>query len=67
LFLTGVQFAFQNLLARLVFATGLVERVGERMTWREWSKLGSWTADAAAVAEQQQSSSRAVLAAIKGC
>jgi hypothetical protein len=40
LFLTGVQFAFQNLLAKCVFATGVVQRVGERMTWREWGKLG---------------------------
>lgn len=41
LLLTGVQFACQNVLARLVFASGLVQRVGERMTWRDWSRLGA--------------------------
>lgn len=60
LFLTGVQFAFQNLLARLVFATGLVERVGERMTWREWSKLGEWHT-------AQRSRQRRAAAATQAC
>ncbi|WIA14322.1 hypothetical protein OEZ85_002852 [Tetradesmus obliquus] len=39
LLLTGVQFFFQHLLARLVFSTGLIKRTGSPFTWREWGKL----------------------------
>lgn len=41
LLLTGVQFFFQHLLARLVFSTGLIQRTGSPFTWREWGKLGA--------------------------
>jgi hypothetical protein len=41
LLMTSVQFFFQHLLARAVFATRLLERVGEPLSWRDWSRLGA--------------------------
>jgi hypothetical protein len=45
LLLTGVQFFFQHILARLVLATGLIKRTGSAFTWREWGKLGAQAVD----------------------
>eukprot|EP00798_Chlamydomonas_sp_ICE-L_P015942 gene15942-22074_t len=40
LLMSGVQFAFQNLLAKLVFKLGIIERhKREKMSWREWSRM----------------------------
>ncbi len=38
LFMTGVQFIFQHVFARAVFASGLAVRCGDRRTWMDWSK-----------------------------
>lgn len=39
LLMSGVQFAFQTLLAKAVFGTGLMKRTASAMTWRDWGRL----------------------------
>jgi len=41
LFMSGMQFGFQALLAKLVFRTGLMQRVGQQLSWQEWSRNGA--------------------------
>jgi len=41
LLMSGVQFAFQACLAKLVFASGAMKRSAPAMSWREWCRLGA--------------------------
>jgi len=38
LFMSGVQFAMQHVLARAAFASGLAAREGNELSWMEWAK-----------------------------
>ena len=40
LFMAGVQFALQHMIARLVFATGLVKRDAQPLSWQDWLRSG---------------------------
>ena len=40
LFMAGMQFAMQHMLARLVFSTGLIKRTADNLSWQEWLKCG---------------------------
>lgn len=38
--MSSVQFAFQMLMAKGVFASGLMQRTASPMEWKEWCRLG---------------------------
>ena len=41
--MAGMQFAMQHIIARLVFATGIIKRtVTEGLSWSEWLKSGAF-------------------------
>eukprot|EP00877_Chromochloris_zofingiensis_P007804 jgi/Chrzof1/3277/Cz12g19080.t1 len=39
LFMSSLQFAFQTLLAKLVFKSGLMSRTAQPIAWKDWSKM----------------------------